>query len=89
MQLSERLRLYRADKEFCRRALGVMLPVAVQQLIIFRHDTELGNAPSHKTLGLVSVQRKDGVDVARSFADYEVTIDRDAIPDGVTVSVRS
>ena len=33
MQLSERLRLYRADKEFCRRALGVMLPVAVQQLI--------------------------------------------------------
>lgn len=63
--------------------------MAVQQLIIFRHDTELGNAPSHKTLGLVSVQRKDGVDVARSFADYEVTIDRDAIPDGVAVSVRS
>ena len=33
MQLSERLKPYRADKEFCRRALGVMLPVAVQQQI--------------------------------------------------------
>ena len=33
MQLSERLKPYRADKDFCRRALGVMLPVAVQQLI--------------------------------------------------------
>ena len=63
--------------------------MAVQQLIIFKHDAELGNAPSHKTLGLVSIQRKDGVDVARSFADYEVSIDRDAVPDGVTVSVRS
>ena len=61
----------------------------MQQLIIFKHDAELGNAPSHKTLGLVSIQRKDGVDVARSFADYEVLIDRDAVPDGVTVSVRS
>ena len=33
MQLSEGLKPYRADKDFCRRALGVMLPVAVQQLI--------------------------------------------------------
>ena len=33
MQLSERWRPYRADRAFSRRALGVMLPVAVQQLI--------------------------------------------------------
>ena len=63
--------------------------MAVQQLIIFKHDSELGNAPSHKTLGLVSVKRKDGVDVARGFADYEVQIDEAACPDGVTISVRS
>ena len=63
--------------------------MAVQQLIIFKHDSELGNAPSHKTLGLVSVKRKDGVDVARSFTDYEVNIDEGSCPDGVTISVRS
>ena len=63
--------------------------MAVQQLIIFRHDTELGSAPSHKTLGLVTVKRKEGVDVARSFADYEVKINTEACPEGVNISVRS
>lgn len=60
--------------------------MAVRKLIIFRHDAELGNAPSHKTLGLVTVNRRAGVEVARSFEDYEVKIDEEHCPDGVHVS---
>lgn len=60
--------------------------MAVRKLIIFRHDVELGNAPSHKTLGLVTVNRRAGVEVARSFEDYEVRIDKEHCPEGVHVS---
>lgn len=53
------------------RPAGSMAP---RKLIIFKHPNKLGNAPSHKLLEGVSVKRKDGVEVPRSFADYEVTI---------------
>ena len=62
--------------------------MAVRKLIIFKHDTELGNAPSHKTLDLVKVRRREGVDIARSYADYAVEIDESGRPDGVTITCR-
>ena len=62
--------------------------MAVRKLIIFKHDSELGNAPSHRTLDLVSVRRRDGVNIARSFGDYEVTVNEAACPEGVTISCR-
>lgn len=62
--------------------------MAVRGLLVFKHDSQLGNAPSHKLFDLVSVKKKDGVDVARSFSDYEMTIDEAQIPDGVTLIKR-
>ncbi len=62
--------------------------MAVRKLVIFRHDSELGNAPSHRTLDLVSVKRRDGVEIARNYGDYEVTINEAACPDGVSISCR-
>ncbi|MGM9624317.1 MAG: type I CRISPR-associated protein Cas7, partial [Eubacteriales bacterium] len=62
--------------------------MAVRKLIIFKHDSELGNAPAHKTLDLVSVKRKDGVDIARGYLDYNVIIDENHCPSGVTISCR-
>lgn len=62
--------------------------MVVRKLIIFKHDSELGNAPSHRTLGLVSVKRRDGIDVARSYEDYEVNINEAACPEGVHISCR-
>lgn len=59
-----------------------------RKLIIFKHDNELGKAPSHKLFEAVTVKKKDGVEVPRSFGDYEVTIARAAIPDGVEVIER-
>ena len=60
--------------------------MAVRELIIFRHDSELGNAPAHKLFDAVTIKRSEDVEVPRRFADYDVKIDNAAIPDGVTVT---
>ena len=58
--------------------------MAVRSLIVFKHDSELGNAPSYKLFDLVNVSRKDETKVARAFDDYEVSIDLENLPQGVT-----
>ena len=67
------------------RPAGSMNP---RGLIVFKHESQLGNAPSHKLFEAVTVKKKDDVEVPRSFSDYEVTIDRSAIPDGVEIIER-
>ncbi len=64
------------------RPAGSMNPRA---LIVFKHDSALGSAPSHKLFEAVKITRKPDVEVARSFADYDVAIDESAIPAGVTL----
>lgn len=56
--------------------------MAVRELIIFKHDSELGNAPSYKLFDAVTVARKDGIAVPRSYQDYTVTV-ADTLPEGV------
>ena len=58
--------------------------MAVRELIVFKHDSELGNAPAHRLFDLVKASRKEGVSAARSYADYAVTVDEARLPDGVT-----
>ena len=58
--------------------------MAVRELIVFRHDSELGNAPAHRLFDLVQACRREGVGAARSYADYAVTVDEARLPDGVT-----
>jgi len=51
-------------------ARGLM---SAQKLIVFKHDSVLGNAPANKLFDLVKIEKKcEGV--ARSFSDYQVTI---------------
>ena len=57
--------------------------MAVRELIVFRHASELGNAPSYKLFDTVSVSRNAGVDIPRCYSDYTVTVS-EAMPDGVT-----
>lgn len=58
--------------------------MAVRQLIVFKHDSELGNAPAYKLFDTVTVARKDGVVSPRAYSDYTVTIDTAALPEGVS-----
>lgn len=64
-------------------ARGMM---ATQKLIIFKHDSALGNAPSHKLFDLVKIAKKDGVVVPRKFADYKVDVPKkEDLPSGIEV----
>ena len=58
--------------------------MAVRELIVFRHDSELGNAPAWKLFEKVRITRKEGVQPARGYGDYEVEVDTDTLPQGVT-----
>ncbi len=58
--------------------------MAVRELIVFKHDTELGCAPAHKLFDLVRVVRRDGVTAPRSYGDYTVTVNEAELPDGVS-----
>lgn len=62
-------------------ARGLM---SAQKLIVFRHASELGNAPANKLFDLVKVEKTSN-DVPRSFKDYAVSINTSALPNGVTV----
>jgi CRISPR-associated protein Csd2 len=59
--------------------------MAVRDLIVFKHDSELGNAPAWKLFDSVDVKRRDGVQVAREYSDYDIRINEAAIPEGVEV----
>ena len=61
-------------------ARGLM---AARRLIVFKHDDDLGNAPAHKLFELVKVEAKDPSRPARSFSDYEITVDESKLPKGV------
>jgi len=61
--------------------------MAARKLIVFEHDSAMGNAPAHKLFEQVRVSRRDGQadSPARSYADYEVSIDAAKLPAGVTL----
>lgn len=53
------------------------------KLLVFEHDSALGNAPAARLFERITVKRKDESKPARAFADYEVTVNRDGLPAGV------
>ena len=62
-------------------ARGLM---SAQKLIVFRHDSELGNAPANKLFDLVKIKKATDA-IPRSFSDYKVFIDKDSLPNGVAL----
>lgn len=71
---------------------------AARRLILFRHDSDLGNAQAHRLYERVTVARVHGGDPvpagdarshnwppARAFADYRIEVDDTDLPQGVTL----
>lgn len=58
--------------------------MATRKLIIFKHESELGNAPAHKLFELISINKNNNERPARSFADYDVVFSEDKVPEGIT-----
>jgi CRISPR-associated protein Csd2 len=63
-------------------ARGLM---STRALLVFEHDSALGNAPAHKLFDLVKVERATTEGPARSFEDYKILVDEAALPAGVTL----
>jgi len=63
--------------------------MTVRKLVVFQHESPLGNAQAHKLFDLVTVKRSDGAaGPARNFNDYEVSVKEAGVPSGVRVEVR-
>lgn len=63
-------------------ARGLM---SARRLIVFKHDSELGNAPANQLFDLVNIEQIDKEKASRSFADYRITIDREHCPQNVEI----
>jgi CRISPR-associated protein Csd2 len=46
--------------------------MAARKLFVFKHDSDLGNAPSHKLFDMIQVEKNDGVVAPRKFGNYTV-----------------
>jgi CRISPR-associated protein Csd2 len=76
------------------QALGMMFEtdrsaargeMATRRLLIFEHESKLGNAPAHRLFERIRIQRKDPSAPARRYEDYDVTVDGGDLPPGVTL----
>jgi len=84
------LSMYEHDHSASKGVMTVREPV-----FVFKHvgtdsdlnqrgqQAKLGCAPAHKLFDLISVHKRGGVGVPRSFADYELTFNASALPAGV------
>ncbi len=75
-------RMFEDDRSAAR---GMM---SSRRLFVFRHDSPLGSAPAHALFDLIRVQRVDSDKPARCFGDYEITVNRGAVPAGVQLIER-
>lgn len=60
--------------------------MAARRLIVFRHESNMGNAPSHKLFDMVQAEPKRAGEVIRDFSQYIITApSQEKMPKGVTV----
>lgn len=59
--------------------------MTARSLIVFKHESDLGNAPAHSLLERVTVTRSTESGPPRGFADYAVTIDAADLPSGISM----
>ena len=80
------------DQNLLLRALAEMFEhdrsaargmMSTRGLYVFEHKSELGSAPAHALFDRVSVAR--AVEAPRSFSDFEVRVEEDDLPKGVTL----
>ncbi len=95
-KLAERTGFSNEDLDLFWRALANMFEhdrsaargeMAARKLIVFEHESAMGNAPAHVLFDAVTVApaQANAEGAPRSFKDYRVDIDHAAVPAGVLV----
>lgn len=64
-------------------ARGMM---ACRGLYVFSHDKPIGCAPAQELFDRIIVQKKPEIEAPRKFIDYEVMINGEKLPEGVTLT---
>jgi CRISPR-associated protein Csd2 len=93
-KLAERTGFSEDDLQLLWRALRNMFEhdrsaargeMVARKLIVFEHESAMGNAPAHLLFEKVQVKRANGEAElpARHFGDYQVQVNTDALPAGV------
>lgn len=92
------LQMYDNDASSSKTGMSVVSP-----LIIFKHvgisnannkpeertrEAMLGCCGAHKLFNLLSVSKKDDIEVPRKYSDYDVVLNADAVPDGVETGIK-
>ena len=72
-------RMFDHDRSAAR---GLM---CTRKLIIFKHESKMGNSQAQRLFDLVNIKRNDENKPPREFADYTISVDKEHVPDGVQV----
>jgi CRISPR-associated protein Csd2 len=92
--LSKQTNFDEGDLNLLWQALGQMFEhdrsaargeMSTRGLYVFKQDSELGNAPAHALFERICPKLKASIVAARSFDDYEVTVDESGMPSGVSL----
>jgi CRISPR-associated protein Csd2 len=59
--------------------------MASRKLVVFEHESKLGNAPAHALFERLNIVRKDSTRPARAYSDYEVVLDKGNLPAGIAI----
>ncbi len=59
--------------------------MATRGLYVFKHDSQLGNAPAYSLFERIQPKLRDSITVPRSFEDYQVNVNEAGLPSGVTL----
>ncbi|NLJ40458.1 MAG: type I-C CRISPR-associated protein Cas7/Csd2 [Clostridiales bacterium] len=76
------INMFEHDRSAARGLMGT------RKLIIFEHESKMGNAPVQQLFDTISITKKDVNEPARDFNDYTVIIEKDKIPQSVTLIER-
>ena len=95
--LESLIQMYDNDVSSSKMGMSVLAPV-----VVFKHvgvdnnnpeqqakEALLGCAPAYKLFDMLSVERKDGVDAARSYNDYDINLDLSKLPAGVKCGIKN
>ncbi|MCI8951397.1 MAG: type I-C CRISPR-associated protein Cas7/Csd2 [Lachnospiraceae bacterium] len=59
--------------------------MAVRELIVFKHSSELGDCPAYKLFDSVEIKKQQDVIFPRKFSDYNIQIHREQIPNSIEI----
>lgn len=74
--------MFEHDRSAARGLMGI------RKLIIFEHASKMGNAQVQQLFDAITIKRKDESKPARDFSDYLISINKDQIPQNVTLIER-